>query len=52
MATADRLANVLELADHQAHTTRAPRGQWMLPLLQALTGAAVVVARRVEVLNR
>ena len=50
--TADRLANVLEAADHQAHVARAPRGRFLLPVLQLLTGAAVVVARRVEVLNR
>ena len=52
MATADTLINTAEALDHQAHVARAPRGQWLLPVLQLLTGAAVLVARRVEVVNR
>ena len=50
--TADDLALALEAADCIAHTTRAPRGRWLLPVLQLLTGAAVVLGRRVEVVNR
>ena len=52
MITADHLINTLERADHQAHTTRAPRGRWLLPVLQLLTSAAVLLARRVERANR
>lgn len=50
--TSDDLANALEAADCLAHTTRAPRGRHWLPVVRALTGAAVVVARRVERANR
>jgi hypothetical protein len=42
------LIRSLEASDAAAHTTAAPRGRWLLPLLQLLTGAAVLVARRVE----
>lgn len=50
--TTDDLIRTLELVDHQAHTTRPTRGRRLLPVLQLLTGAAVLLARRVEVLNR
>lgn len=49
--TADDLIGSLEASDAAAHTTRAPRGRWLLPVLQLLTGAAVLVARRVEQAN-
>ena len=52
MATADTLINTAEALDHQAHTTRAPRGRWLLPVLQLLTAAAVVVGRQLERVNR
>jgi hypothetical protein len=52
MITADHLINALERADHQAHFARVHRGRYLLPLVRVLTGLAVAVARRVEVLNR
>jgi hypothetical protein len=42
------LIRSLETSDAAAHTTRAPRGRHWLPILQLLTGLAVLVARRVE----
>jgi len=50
--TADDLIGSLETSDAAAHTTRAPRGRHWLPVLQLLTGAAVLVTRRVERANR
>lgn len=50
--TADALITGLEASDHKAHTTRAPRGRWMLPPLQLLTSVAVLLARRIERVNR
>jgi len=52
MTTIDDTIRAIELADHHAHTTSTPRGRWMLPLLQASTSAAVVLARRVDRANR
>jgi hypothetical protein len=52
MITADHLINTLERADHQAHFARVHRGRYLLPLVRACTAVAVLVARRVEVLNR
>ena len=46
--SAETLINTAEALDYQAHVARVDRGQWLLPLLQMLTGAAVLVARRVE----
>ena len=34
MTTINETIRAIELADHHAHTTSAPRGRWMLPLLQ------------------
>lgn len=45
-STADTLIRSLELSDHYANTCRPDRGRWMLPLIAALTGGAVVLARR------
>jgi hypothetical protein len=50
--TADDLVRGLEAADHLAHINRALRGRWLLPVVQLLTAVAVLVARRLEVLNR
>jgi hypothetical protein len=50
--SADDLIGSLEASDAAAHTTRAPRGRHLLPVLQLLTGAAVLLARRVERANR
>ena len=52
MITADHLINTLERADHQAHFARVHQGRYLLPLVRACTAAAVLVARRLEVLNR
>ena len=52
MTTTDTLITTLELADAQAHHTRAHRGRWLLPVLQSCTAAAVLLARRVERANR
>jgi hypothetical protein len=52
MTTADTLINTLERADHQAHVIRAPRGQWLLPLVRILTALAVLLARHLERANR
>jgi hypothetical protein len=49
--TAAALISALESADAGAHTTRAPRGRWLLPLLQLLTSAAVLVARKIDRAN-
>jgi hypothetical protein len=50
--TAYDLINTLELADHQAHVARVHCGRHLLPLVQLMTGAAVLLARRVERANR
>jgi len=50
-STPGRLSCSLEAADALAHRTTAPRGRWLMPLLQMLIGAAVMVAHRVERLN-
>lgn len=52
MANSDHLINTLERADHQAHVARVHRGRHLLPVLQLLTGAAVLLTRRVERANR
>jgi hypothetical protein len=49
--SASKLIRSLEAADCGAHTTRATRGRHWLPILQLLTGAAVVLARRLERAN-
>jgi hypothetical protein len=49
--SADQLIRSLEASDAAACTTRAPHGRHWLPLLQLLTGAAVLVGRRVERAN-
>lgn len=50
--TASTLITALEQADHYSHTTQASRARWLLPLLTALTGAAVVIGRQIERVNR
>jgi hypothetical protein len=50
--TADHLIQVIEAAQTGAHTTRADRGRYWLPLLQLLTTAATLVARQLERANR
>ena len=50
--TASTLITALEQADHYSHTTRAHRGRWLLPVLQLCTGAAVLVGRQIERVNR
>ena len=50
--TADSLITALEATDCAAHTTQATRGRWLLPVLTALTGAAVLVGRQIERVNR
>jgi hypothetical protein len=52
MTTADTLINTLERADHQAHVARVGRRRYLLPLVQACTSVAVLLARRVERANR
>ena len=52
MITADNLIRAIEAADHRAHVVRLHRGRYLLPLLQLLTGAAVLLARRVDRANR
>jgi hypothetical protein len=52
MTTADHLIRTLELADHQAHVARVARRRYLLPILHLLTGAAVLLARRVDRANR
>jgi hypothetical protein len=49
--SASKLINTAEALDYRAHTTRVDRGQWLLLPLQLLTGAAVLVGRRLERLN-
>lgn len=51
-ASADNLIQVLEASDCASHTTTARRGRWMLPPLQLLTSVAVLLARRIERVNR
>lgn len=50
--TADNLITALEATDCAANTTQATRNRWLLPVLQALTGAAVLVGRQIERVNR
>lgn len=50
--TSDALITALEQADHYSHTTQASRARWLLPVLTALTGAAVLVGRQIERVNR
>lgn len=50
--TADALITALEATDCAANTTQATRGRWLLPVLQTLTAAAVVIGRRIERVNR
>jgi len=49
--TPGRLAWTLEGAEAQAHRITAPRGRWLVPLLQLLIGAAAMVARELDRLN-
>lgn len=51
MNTIDDTIRTLELADHQAHFAGVHSGRWLLPVLQACTAAAVLVARRVDRAN-
>jgi len=46
------LITALEASDHYSHTTQAPRGRWLLPLLTLLTSGAVLVARRIDRANQ
>jgi hypothetical protein len=50
--SADQLISVIEAADAGAHTTRASRARWLLPLLQVCTGAAATIGRQIERVNR
>jgi hypothetical protein len=50
--SSDQLIRVIEAADAGANTTRAHRGRWLLPVLQTLTAAAVLVGRQIERANR
>ena len=50
--TADNLITALEATDCAANTTKATRGRWLLPVLTALTGAAVLVGRQIERADR
>jgi hypothetical protein len=50
--TADHLIQVIEAAETGAHTTRADRGRYWLPLLQILLTAAAWVGRQVDRANR
>lgn len=50
--TADSLITVLEATDCAANTTQATKGRWLLPVLQTLTAAAVVIGRQIERANR
>ena len=52
MTTIDDTIRASELADHHAHHAHANRSRWLLPVLQACTSAAVVLARRVDRANR
>jgi len=49
--TPGRLAWSLESAEADAHRITAPRGRWLMPLLQLLIGAAATVARQLDRLN-
>jgi len=49
--TAGRLAWTLETAEADAHRITAPRGRWLMPILQLLIGAAAMVARELDRLN-
>lgn len=49
--TASTLITALEQADYYSHTTRAQQGRWLLPVLTALTGAAVLIGRQIERAN-
>jgi hypothetical protein len=51
MPSTDSLIRAAEAADHAAHHARPARGRWLLPLLQLLSGAVVVVARQLERAN-
>jgi hypothetical protein len=50
--TASGVVCSLEGAEHLAHLTTAPRGRWMLPVLQLFLGAALLVAREIEEANQ
>jgi len=49
--TAGGLAWKLEAAEAHAHRLTAPRGRWLVPLLQLLIGSAVWLANQVDIAN-